>query len=456
MSVTRFVPRPRAPANCQIVIPALDDALFAARESLLSAIHGNNTQTIDVAFTQYESVAAEVANVYCTMNAMQREIQQAVDSVCFIVNEHMSRMLNDSDQTITKSCRAIEMCESALALFGGAIQNPAGSYVQQIEQVCTSLIHFVNATIGTNAELAAAITGAESVCSLAWRQHAYTTTAKLHSHSRCEIPATMRKQLMNTMGRGWSIRAESALADAAWNHFNQTPLGVKLGMFARYACDNSNLMLEQLLVEPRYSLFDESVHRRLTQMLYEKPNSSLARSCHIPLLALAYSLRLKTPDSDQDFVDCITNTRSTTLLYSAVAKRCDALLPKTITTDDESRNFKIPHAVAFFSIADVFAHLAQEIEIDGTSRCNCTTDAQRSLYDMMRCLVFFKGNETKLLLVSRLWFWSRYANGEGADEMQFWKWSLKKEALKRDLAAFRTERSFLAGNQWKFYPESIS
>lgn len=455
MSITRFVPRPRAPIDCQISLPPLDDALLVARESLSAAIHSNNTQTIEIAFTNYETIATEVTNVYRTMDLMQIEIQQAVDAVCLIINEYMNRMLNDADQKITKACRSIESCEASLALFATIPQDHSVTHVQQIEGVCEALINFVTTMATTNAELASAITNAESVCSLAWRQHAYTTSTKLRSHRHGEIPATMRTQLMATIGRGWSIRPQSSLADVAWNYFNQTPLGVKLGMLARYSCDHSQLMLEQLLVEQKYSLFDERIYRRLTQMLYEKPNSSLVTHLRIPLLALAYSLRLRTNESDQDFVESISR-RSISSLYTIINKRCDVFLPNSVITEDESKNFRIPHTVAFFSMSDLFVKLAHEIEIDGTSRLKCTTDTQRSLYDMMRCLVFFKNHESKLLLASRLWFWSRYANREGADEMQFWKWSLKKDRLKKDLFSFYVESSFLGGSHWRFSPDCIS
>lgn len=452
---SRYVPRPsETHYTCQL--PSVDNLHLVGREQFALAIRTAGADKLNHAWTTYDRLAADAKLVHHCMDAVVSAIRRDIDSARPVLSDFVQRLLNESQNELTVACSSLGKCEPQFAeLVAPTNTTTCAAKIAALKKICDAMAEVARTTRVASQHLTIAITESTTETASGLREHGFKTQAALSVHQCGAIPIPLRDYLVVTAGRKWPVPRDCAMLEAAWQDLNRSPIGVRLGFMARYSCPQQPhdgiLLLEQMLIEPRFSLFDESTHHRLSCMLLDQPSASLPDTKRpVPLLALIYSLRVHRPGAEDDLTRAIVTDKSHADMMEVVKRRL-ANLMTGLVPDDEKNDQTVPHVNTFLGLASVLYHLSREIPTidDSQTPSGGWTEAQRSLWMAMRCLQQTK--EAALPIACRLLFWLRYVDRpQGVSPGEFWRRSLNVARFLGDLSAFSTGGSIWSASKWKF------
>lgn len=449
-STSRFVPDARVSPSAVFQLPPVDAAVGRHRVALEEARRSGDPGTLADAYGRYDNAVFEARVVYEVMQNIFAVTQRDVAAVRSVLSAWMHRQLDDADTPLSARCMAVTRCEAHLASLSAAPTH------ESLCAVAVALADLGSCLAVTSAQMIKVIVDASGDVATAWREQGFASRAALRAHRAGTIPLRLRTRLVGSLGQ-WRIDADAPLLDEAWSHFNKTTVGLHLGMCARYACpewpgDKPSTALEQLIIEPQYSLFDATVTQRLAPLLHQQPNASLPPTCGpVPLLALLFAAQQATPPSVVRNLHAPIREWNWQALHDGVRQHCTMFGGDSLVPAEERAAQTVPNVNTALQLAHVFWLLAQQIaSFEDTAPSTGWTDWQQSLWHWMRALrQCATGHKSCGSLAASLMFWMRYTQ-RGSATKHFWQRTLLTRRLLGDLRAFSAPKSLWSATTWTF------
>lgn len=461
---SHFVPVPSGRGDCSIVLPTVDKQLYVQRTLLSSALASGDSTAITDGFVAYEATVVEANAVYLCLDAVQSQLTADLGPPSATVCEYISHLLDTRDHPLATAFSLLGSCEPYLGKLVGVRREAPIEFTNAMTKLADALEQ-LRAQIHKQAnEFVKPFLTCDRMSSPGWRTHGFQLAAGFDTHHVGQIPASTQNYLAESSGH--APTRGSAMMRLGWDYLNTLPVGVRLGMVARY-CGAGGMMAglflyEQLLIKERLSLLDQRLCRRLRVLCHDKPNAQLPTDMRIPLVAIMYSVVQQSGlpcTSEIDLQRVINSERSAPALRTAVQRWLGQLVPNACVTADETTWSLVPHTNTFLGLSRVWTALVGQITLDTEDldvRCASSTENQRSLYLIIRTLYAVRSNGPALNMLARVLWWSRYVRRGRANEQEFWYWEPDHGRILDDLAAFSVSGSLFGGRTWNFNSDSVS
>lgn len=453
-----FVPTASGHANCSLVLPPVDEIITASRRELNHALADGSTDGIVRAFTNHEATVVEADAVYRALDSVHTNVSADLGLCTAVISNYLGSLLDGREHELAITLDALGKCESRLAMFCGSNAPLPLNFTNEVAQLATAMENLMKVFSNLAPECVKPLLDSQHMTSLAWRVHGFQTPVALGAHSIGQIPASAQNHLVDASGV--LVRRGSAMVQAAWEHLNTKPTGVRLGMAIRYssmsALMSPLLLCEQLLVPESHSLLDSRLYRRFHVLLYDKPNAGLPIDKRIPLLAIMYSA-LQPITYEVAVKQAIHKERSAAALNKIVELW---LADTTAAVGTSPESDTVPHVNKFCAMAQMWCSLVREINPpnfeDLDQQCLSWPPNRSSLYMIVRALYSLRDSPRQLVLLSRVFWWARYAKRGTVDESRFYDWQCMASRVWDDLHAFVISTSLFSGSTWSFVPHAVS
>ena len=455
-----YVPTDKGHPACSIVLASVDDSIGKARLQLASALGETDASALADAWRRYDACVVEADAVYRCLDAIAAALEADLAPARDTTSGYINHVLGVKDHALTLALSSLAQCGAPLCVLAAPQRNSLSVVAEAARSVAAALADVMREVRAHGPQFVKPFSASERVCAQSWRDHGFQTAASYDAQPVGRIPPSTERHLIETVGMRWITHRGSCLMTVGWRNLNARPVGVRLGMAARYTGANQNLtavmLFEQVLIAAHRSLFDDQLYHRLTVQLNDMPNAQLPADAQVPLVAIMYSVRTHTADSESDLTAVFDGVPSTDALRRAVDVRLNALGGR-VSTDEECQCV-VPSINFFLGLSVVWYAMAEKMTLDADTMDRAShgwSEERRSLYFILRALVDMRGNKQELKLIVRVLWWMRYARRGNASERAFWTWTIDRARMMRDLAALSGSNTFFGGATWSFSPEKM-
>lgn len=459
-----YVPAERGHSSTELILCSVDDALHDARRRLSQAFRdqSGNPQVIEQAWTQHDQIVIERNATYLCLGRINETLSQDIAPLIVLISEYIAQLINTSDTPIAVAFARIGNCEQQVSTVVQPARHEYAVFHASLTAVSEATIALMAQLHRQAAEFVKPALESQRMSADAWRSYGMKSAAALLAHRTGEITPGAQDRLIDLIAPTLHDHRGSAVMKAGWDHLGETPTGVRLGMLLRYMSLDQMLapsfIYEQLMLPASHSLLDQSIHRRLNCILYEKPNAQTPVVSRLPLLLIAYSVRAHRPGAEADIQAAVRVSASPEQLRACLLTRLDRMRATGLQTEDEHTDGRLRHVNTFLGMSSVWYELAQCMDAQKLAAQEqslaSSSESHRSLYFAIRALVQMRDEqkEQQMMIATRVLWWSRYARKGNANEKEWWRWTPNRDRMLGDLNAFVVEGGWMGARRWTFLP----